>query len=1250
MIPSTNSKLLASEDWKKIYQSFRNADFKSYDFETLRRTMISYLRENYPEEFNDFIDSSEYIALIDLIAYLGQNLSFRVDLNARENFLETAQRRDSILRLAQLISYNPARNVPAHGFLKVTAISSTDNVIDSNGINLSNTTIVWNDPSNPDWYQQFINIMNSVMDSNFGSAIDKKVIDGITTEQYRINSENTDTPLYSFSKNINGIPMSFEIVPCAFSGKDFVYEQPPQPSAKFSLIYKNDNQGSGSANTGFFIHFRQGSLGMSRFTVDNPVPNEIVGVNTPSINNTDVWLWQLDNNGNFDTLWTQVPSLIGNNVIYNSLNKDLRTIYGISSRDDDQIDLNFADGIFGDLPKGEFRLFYRQSNSNTYVIKPEQMSGVVIDIPYTNSSGQSHNLQVTMSLKYTVTNASGPESNASIQLKAPQSYYTQNRMITGEDYNILPLTAGTDILKIKSVNRISSGLSKYFDLSDVSGSYSKTNIFANDGILYKEEKEEVTELQFASRNQVLSFIKNKLAPVVSSPGLRSFYFENYQNPSLVSLALTWNEVNKTPGQSRGYFSNPLGIQSVGQSSDDNLQYILPGSLVKFNAPAGKYFDTNNNLKTLTQAYVGFDIVKFVNTYKENYSFNEYYSKTMDILPLYTSNIQFATNVGARFGLFRDPDEPGLKFWVDSALSLSYDISNIVFRTSFFSGVTGNDIARSQTSNKTYFTYNRLPLTDSSTGNRTEIPQGGKTYIWVKVQQVIGDGSNGGLGALDDGTGPVILSANVPSGSVPLEVIPRYIDILNFAIENEIANICMTKKNFGLTIDDLTRTWSIITNSNLDSASPFSLANQNNFEDISNDASWIIAFIWTGKAYQIRYRNSYFIFESEKETAFYIDETETNYDFANNTLIKDKIDVLSVNPSGSSNLGIDYSWQIDSPVIEVDGYVQPKKVQVSFYDFNDTGQITDPESFDNIVNPSELDSITGFRKNFVYFKKLSDGQRYILTDNTQFIAYPEDSNIQESDKVDNQLFYFYDPAINVVKYWSTATSSLVYTDEYFARTGRSDLKFHYVHNSGKERRIDPSKTNIMDIFVLTLNYDTDFRNWLSTGGTSTEPLPPTTQELEQNYSSTLKDIKAISDEIVFHPMKYKVLFGDNANINLRATFKAVKNPNRLATENDLKSRILIAINNFFALENWDFGQSFYFSELSTYVMNELSPDITNFIIVPKGNVPFGSYFEVSCLSNEIFISGATISDIDIIDAVTASQLKTTSSLITSSGTT
>ena len=130
------NRLLVAEDWKRVYQSYRNADFQSYDFDNLRRTMINYLRENYPEDFNDYIESSEYIALIDLIAYLGQNLAFRTDLNARENFLELAERRESVLRLARLLSYNPKRNQTANGLLKVESVSTTEEVIDSNNTNL----------------------------------------------------------------------------------------------------------------------------------------------------------------------------------------------------------------------------------------------------------------------------------------------------------------------------------------------------------------------------------------------------------------------------------------------------------------------------------------------------------------------------------------------------------------------------------------------------------------------------------------------------------------------------------------------------------------------------------------------------------------------------------------------------------------------------------------------------------------------------------------------------------------------------------------------------------------------------------------------------------------------------------------------------------------------------------------------------------------------------------------------------------
>ena len=69
------NSLLVNDTWQKIYRTFSQANFKSYDFDTIRRTLIDYLRLNYSESFNDYIESSEYLALIDLISYVAQSLS-----------------------------------------------------------------------------------------------------------------------------------------------------------------------------------------------------------------------------------------------------------------------------------------------------------------------------------------------------------------------------------------------------------------------------------------------------------------------------------------------------------------------------------------------------------------------------------------------------------------------------------------------------------------------------------------------------------------------------------------------------------------------------------------------------------------------------------------------------------------------------------------------------------------------------------------------------------------------------------------------------------------------------------------------------------------------------------------------------------------------------------------------------------------------------------------------------------------------
>jgi hypothetical protein len=171
-------------------------------------------------------------------------------------------------------------------------------------------------------------------------------------------------------------------------------------------------------------------------------------------------------------------------------------------------------------------------------------------------------------------------------------------------------------------------------------------------------------------------------------------------------------------------------------------------------------------------------------------------------------------------------------------------------------------------------------------------------------------------------------------------------------------------------------------------------------------------------------------------------------------------------------------------------------------------------------------------------------------------------------------------------------------------------------------------------------------WLD-GVNSSKPKTPSADSLFQSYGSELNKIKSISDELVYHPVSYKVLFGSKADSTLQATFKIVKNKEQVTNDSDLKVRIISAINQFFALENWEFGDTFYFSELSAYVMNRLAPDLSTFVIVPNaGNQGFGSLYEIKSESNEIFISGATVNDVQVIDAVTANKLKASGNVVTS----
>jgi hypothetical protein len=85
-------------------------------------------------------------------------------------------------------------------------------------------------------------------------------------------------------------------------------------------------------------------------------------------------------------------------------------------------------------------------------------------------------------------------------------------------------------------------------------------------------------------------------------------------------------------------------------------------------------------------------------------------------------------------------------------------------------------------------------------------------------------------------------------------------------------------------------------------------------------------------------------------------------------------------------------------------------------------------------------------------------------------------------------------------------------DFLVKTGRQGLYFQYKHISGETTRIDPATSNIIDLYVLTQSYYTQYTNWIQdTTGSIAEPARPTINELTQTYSN-INEYKIVLDKL------------------------------------------------------------------------------------------------------------------------------------------
>jgi len=475
----------SAETWEKVYQAFSAVNFTAYDFDTVKQSLIDYTRTYYPEQFNDYIQSSEFISLLELFAYTAEQLAYRVDMVGHENFITTAQRKQSILRLAKLISYKATRNIPVRGLVKLTSITTSERIVDSRGIDLSGLTITWNDPNNVNWKEQFFLVMNRVLQNRFGNPQKTFQIGDVVMDLYSLKNNTASFALgvfpFTVNTGIDTFPM--EVVPCDIDGNG-PFEREPDPNSAMSIIYANDGVGDGSDYTGFLAYVKQGVLTRVDYNIDTQLPNRRIDFLPQGVNDTDVWVQRIDDNQNITERWKQVDTVAEENLVFND-SRDTRKKYEVDTLEQDQIRVIFGDGDFSDIPTGVFRFWMRQSAGRSITIQKNKIVNQSMPFTYTGTAGNGETCTVTFSLTTTLQNGSATETIEHIRRSAPATYYSQNRMVNGQDYNTYMLKDPT-ILRLKAINRTFAGQPKYIDWNDASGKYENIKLFGDDLVMRYE--------------------------------------------------------------------------------------------------------------------------------------------------------------------------------------------------------------------------------------------------------------------------------------------------------------------------------------------------------------------------------------------------------------------------------------------------------------------------------------------------------------------------------------------------------------------------------------------------------------------------------------------------------------------------------------------------------------------------------------------------------------------------------------------
>ena len=99
----------------------RQINYLSKDFDSIKADLMDYVKRHFPSDWRDFNDASGGMAILELMAYVGDILTFNIDRQVNEAYINRAVETKNIVSLAQNFGYTPKNTTPAIVNLSVSA-------------------------------------------------------------------------------------------------------------------------------------------------------------------------------------------------------------------------------------------------------------------------------------------------------------------------------------------------------------------------------------------------------------------------------------------------------------------------------------------------------------------------------------------------------------------------------------------------------------------------------------------------------------------------------------------------------------------------------------------------------------------------------------------------------------------------------------------------------------------------------------------------------------------------------------------------------------------------------------------------------------------------------------------------------------------------------------------------------------------------------------------------------------------------